>query len=125
MAKNKKATFPIWAATLENIANKRPDKDQLNNNLSVRKDQSDSSPGNFAASQRAVILAFLKTGRPLTTLHSRNSLGIIQHSARVMELKARGNDITTHMVEELDVTGKIHRVARDILHHNNKQLRLF
>ena len=64
MTEKEKATFPIWAATLENIALKRPDKDPLNNNLSVLNDQSDSS----VESQRDRILPHLQTVGSLSTL---------------------------------------------------------
>ncbi len=79
---------------------------------------------NSVESQRAVILETLKAGNSLTTLFARNILGICHPGMRICELRKMGHDIQTHWVNEIDVTGKQHRVARYLL-QPSKQMRLF
>ena len=81
MVKSKKATSPIWAATLENVAHKRPDKDQLNNTLSVRKYQYGSS----TASQWSRILTYLKIFSSLTILQRPRELEILHLATRIVK----------------------------------------
>ena len=79
---------------------------------------------NSVESQRAIILETLKAGNSLTTLFARNVLGICHPGMRICELRKMGHDIQTHWVDEIDTTGKLHRVARYLL-QPSKQMRLF
>jgi len=123
MVKKKKATFPIWAVTLENVANKRPDKDQLNNNLSMVKNQP-GTPGSLAASQRSRILIHLRVFNSLNTLQALRECDLLRLAARVKELKNAEYIIKNYWTNALAGEGHSHRVAKYVL-LKSKQLSLW
>lgn len=69
---------------------------------------------NHSAAQRRLILTALQHG-PLTTLESRERLGVMHPAARVQELRERGYPIVTVWTDQPDSTGQLHRVARYLL----------
>lgn len=92
MAKNKKATFPIWETALENVAQKRSSKDQLKNNPPMVKGQ----PLTPRGSQRSRVLIHMKTFGSLTTLQRLREMGLLRLAARVHELRKVGYPILTY-----------------------------
>lgn len=88
--------------------------DGLKNNKGVPARQAESSPDNLASTQRQAILAYLSKNGLMTTLEARQTLGICHPSARVMELRKRDYQIETHWANDIDSTGRIHRVAKYI-----------
>lgn len=74
-----------------------------------------STPPQSSAKQRQRILKYLQQGNRLTTLYSRESLGIMHVAARVKELRELGWNIVTHWTTETDITSRKHRIAEYIL----------
>jgi hypothetical protein len=70
---------------------------------------------NSAESQRARVLAWLQTSRPLTTLEARRELDVLHPAARVMELRQAGHNIITHWQTDANGSGRPHRVASYVL----------
>jgi len=68
-----------------------------------------------AEAQRARILQFLKSGKPLTTLQARHHLNVMHPAARVMELRKRGYKIITCRRKDADTAGREHSVAEYVL----------
>lgn len=78
--------------------------------------QNSQDIGDHSASvQRARILAYLRSGKTLTTLEARAILDVLHPAARVLELRRLGFQIQTIRTNDLSQAGKIHRVARYIL----------
>lgn len=67
------------------------------------------------AAQRARILQFLQSGKPLTTLYARHYLNVMHPAARVMELRKAGHNIVTHRRKDSDTAGRTHSVAEYVL----------
>jgi len=64
-----------------------------------------------ADAQRNRLLAYLKHGS-ITTIDARRSLNVFQPAARVFELRHRGYNIVTHLMDSHDDLGRPHiRVA--------------
>ena len=80
---------------------------QGQNNITQRK----YSP---AAAQRQAILDHLASAS-LTTIYSRDRLGIMHPGGRVAELRKLGYKIVTYWAWEPGASGKMHRVARYVL----------
>ena len=70
----------------------------------------DSNP-NSAIAQRARLLAALKLNA-VTTLSARRDMDVMHPAARIMELRALGNDISMTWSRELSDSGEHHRVGR-------------
>ena len=51
-----------------------------------------------SASQNAQILAWLESGRTLTTLQALQLFGCIRCGARISDLRSRGHNIKTDMI---------------------------
>ena len=65
---------------------------------------------NTKINQRARILAWFDQSSPrLSTIDSRERLGIMSLAPRIMELRRQGHKITTEWVTQRDVTGTTHR----------------
>jgi hypothetical protein len=67
-----------------------------------------------AAAQRQAILSHLAS-HSLTTIYSRDHMGILHPGGRICELRKQGHKITTLWVWEPGASGKTHRVAKYIL----------
>lgn len=63
------------------------------------------------ATQRRALLEHLKQHGKLSTIESREKLGITHPAARVMELRRAGIHIDTQRVLEADASGRLHGVA--------------
>jgi len=72
-----------------------------------------STNSNSAASQRALILAWLRANS-LTTQQARTKLDIFHPAARVQELREQGYNILTHW-ETVTNGSKTHRIAKYVL----------
>lgn len=68
-----------------------------------------------AAAQRARLLDALHCG-PVTTLEARRNLDILHPAMRVKELRGMGYDIATVWVWQATDAGRMHRVAKYVLH---------
>ncbi|MDF1613660.1 helix-turn-helix domain-containing protein [Desulfurivibrio dismutans] len=64
-----------------------------------------------AAAQRQAMLNHLAS-HSLTTIYSRDHLGVLHPGGRVCELRKMGYKILTHWVWEPGASGKMHRVAK-------------
>lgn len=122
MAKSKKATFSK-AATLENIAHKRSDKDQLNNNLTATQNQP-VTPGISAASQCQRVLLWLRNQGNLTAQQGIHELDVPRLASRIRELRVRGHLIITRRIHETTAKGSTHLVGQYFL-TPSKQLNLW
>lgn len=68
------------------------------------------------ATQRSALLGHLKQQHgSISTLESREQLGIAHPAARVMELRRQGFQIETGRVLEADASGRLHGVALYVL----------
>ena len=82
--------------------------------------KADTMPNKFTpsnatkASQQGAILAALRVG-PLTTVTSREALGVLHPAGRIMELKRLGFTIETRKVRRFDADGRPHTVAEYVL----------
>ncbi|MBA3757148.1 MAG: helix-turn-helix domain-containing protein [Nitrosomonas sp.] len=65
---------------------------------------------NSTAIQRNRILNYLRKD-PLDTLIARKDLDVMHPASRVMELRSRGININTIMIDRTNECGEIHRVA--------------
>lgn len=65
--------------------------------------------------QRIAILAALRSGSK-STIQLREELGICSPAPRILELRARGYDITTAYRDEVDSAGVKHRIGVYTLH---------
>ncbi len=88
------------------------DRTQDQNTLLGSEGQGVGATDNSAYTQRKAILSFLCTHGSMTTLEARQVLGVCAPAARVMELRRKGHKIETVWTDDIDSTGKIHRVAR-------------
>lgn len=70
---------------------------------------------NDARAQRARILKWLQGGRALSTLDAREHLDVLHPAMRVLELRAKGHNITTQWQRQETVSGRRHRVALYVL----------
>lgn len=70
-----------------------------------------SKPSNSANSQRQRLLKHFKEVGCITTVESREQLGIMSPAPRVQELRALGYDITLLWVNQIDCTGQPHRAG--------------
>ena len=61
-----------------------------------------------SSSQRARIIACLKE-RPATTIDMMKELNVMRPAARIRELRDRGHDIRTHLMEVEDEWGRTHK----------------
>ena len=57
------------------------------------------------------IIEYLKKNLRLTTIDSRETLGIMNPAQRISELRKNGAPIKTDHTYQADVTGAVHRVA--------------
>lgn len=69
---------------------------------------------NSAHAQRQRLLERLKVS-PIDTITARRELDVMHPSARIMELKKRGQRIDTVWVDRPTDCGKVHRVALYVL----------
>lgn len=72
-------------------------------------------------SQKYRILAYLETGRSLTTIEARERLGVLHPAARVQNLRDSGVDIKTIWTVDVTEQGSAHRVARYLLNRDENQ----
>jgi len=63
------------------------------------------------ANQRRALLTHLKQHGKVSTIESREQLGISHPAARVMELRRQGFQIETRRVLEADSGGRLHGIA--------------
>jgi len=124
MNKNKKPLAGPGQAKQQEAENNKVNHLSLQDTSMGLSGQGQVPTDNSIESQRAIILETLKAGHSLTTLFARNVLGICHPGMRICELRKMGHDIQTHWVNEIDTTGKSHRVARYLL-QPSKQMRLF
>jgi len=54
-----------------------------------------------ATTQRSVILKYMQAHGTMTTLEARNNLSIMHPAARVQELRAQGQNISTVRVDRI------------------------
>ena len=72
----------------------------------------DFTPGDTTkATQRRALLEHLKQRGKVSTLESREELGISHPAGRICELRAQGFKIDTRRVLEADASGRFHAVA--------------
>jgi hypothetical protein len=67
------------------------------------------------ANQRRALLEHMKQCGKVSTIESREQLGISHPAGRICELRAQGLKIDTHRVLEADASGRFHGVALYIL----------
>lgn len=67
------------------------------------------------ANQRAALLDHLIQHGKVSTIESREQLGISHPAARVMELRRSGLQIDTQRVLEADASGRLHTVANYVM----------
>lgn len=67
--------------------------------------------GATTTSQRQALLGHMKQHGRISTIESRECLGISHPAARVMELRRQGFQIETHRIVETDTRGRLHTVA--------------
>lgn len=67
------------------------------------------------ATQRLAMLDHLKQHGKISTIESREQLGISHPAARVMELRRQGFQIETRRVLEADSGGRFHGIALYVL----------
>lgn len=67
------------------------------------------------ATQRAELLAYMKQHGKVSTIESRERLGVSHPAARIMEMRRQGFNIETRRVLEADASGRLHGVALYVL----------
>lgn len=73
-------------------------------------------PDNSASTQRQHIFSYLSRNGSITTLQAWQDLVICHPAMRVLELRRHHHyQIETHGVDDIDSTGKSHRVAKYVL----------
>jgi len=109
MTAKRKTALPVQAGTLGNTVS----KNQANHTTPPLTPQASwHTCGNSAADQRERLLAAIHERGSISTFESRRDLDIMHPSARIMELKKRGEPIQTVRVPEVSPAGKVHNVAR-------------
>ena len=80
------------------------------------KKQFDLTPSDTTkANQRRALLEHMKQRGKVSTIESREQLGISHPAGRICELRAQGFKIDTKRVLEADASGRFHGVALYVL----------
>ena|SRR5690606_38611130 len=83
----------------------------------------DCAHPNSTTAQRTRLINRLKQG-PLSTFDARTELDVMHPAARVQELREQGYHIETIWSLEQSPCGRLHRVARYVLHPGDDASRL-
>ena len=87
----------------------------MNNNNSFNPNDSTK------ANQRQALLDHLEQHGKVSTIESRDRLGVLNVAARMLELRRQGFQIETRRVLEADAGGRLHGVALYVLKATTKQ----